>query len=104
MLIAEELGFEVHGPATDATSSLRLANANPPDIAVIDVNLTDGPTGPSIAAHLASTFGTSVLIVSANPGTVTEGKDGVVAVLKKPLKEEELASILSKLASRRANA
>jgi two-component system, response regulator PdtaR len=104
VMIAEELRFNVDGPAPDAASALRLAALNPPDIAIVDVNLTDGPTGPAIAAHLAATFGTAVLIVSANPEAVTQGEGGVAAILTKPLDERELISVLCMFSARCADA
>ncbi len=104
VMIAEELGFNVDGPATNAASSLRLATLNPPDIAIVDVNLTDGPTGPAIAAHLAAAFGTAVLIVSANPEAVTLGEGGVAAILTKPVDERDVISVLCMFSARCADA
>lgn len=37
------------------------------DLALVDVNLMDGATGPLIAEKLASEFGIEVVFVTANP-------------------------------------
>lgn len=63
--LAEDLGFEVAGPAASAQSALMVAADQPPDVAIIDVNLVDGPTGPLVAAQLAKAFGTQVLVLTA---------------------------------------
>lgn len=101
--IAEGLGFHVYGPATNKAAALLLASAHPPDIAIVDVNLTDGPTGPSIAAYLTETFATAVLIVTANPEAVTQGQKGASAILTKPFDDGEIEAALSSLSDDRAH-
>lgn len=98
--IAEAMGFEVAGPAMSSQSALMVASDRPPDIAIVDANLTDGPTGPFIASQLASAFGTEVLMVTANPELVAEGVGGVAVVLTKPYDPAEVADVLAMLAAR----
>ena len=95
--LAEALGFDVGGPAPTARSAFMSAADDPPDIAIVDVNLTDGPTGPLIASELARAFGTKVLMVTANPALVAEGVGGVMAVLAKPFDPAEVAEVLTQL-------
>jgi CheY-like chemotaxis protein len=85
------LGIETIGIAPDRKSALELAKSGP-DLALIDLNLRDGFTGPTIAGDLAA-MGVSVLFVTANPNQL-----GALAekapVLEKPLEQERLASVL----------
>lgn len=101
--MAEDLGFDVAGPASTASSALMVAADQPPDIAIVDVNLTDGPTGPLIASELARSFGTKVLMVTANPALVAEGVGGIAAVLSKPFEPSDVAEVITMLSSRRSS-
>lgn len=96
----EGLGFEVRGPMMCSQSALTAATDLPPNIAIVDVNLADGPTGPYVASQLAKKFGTQVLMVTANPELVVEGVGGVVLVLTKPCDESKVAKALAMIAAR----
>lgn len=89
----EELGCEVIGIAPDAPSALQLAE-NRPDLALVDLNLRDGLTGPEIARSLANKYGTKVLILTANPKEAGEAFDGLIGVVSKPWSEDQLARTL----------
>lgn len=52
------LGYEVVGPTTCSEAALAVASKRPPDVAIVDVNLTDGPTGPFVASQLSALYGT----------------------------------------------
>ena len=58
--IVGNLGFECVGVADDTASAFNLVSKNP-EIALVDVNLSDGPTGPVIGARLANEFGVKVV-------------------------------------------
>lgn len=85
--LLEDLGHDVVGVAADATSA-RALGASGADLAIVDVNLRDGPTGREIAAELARQ-GISVLFVTAHPA-ILSGVEGAIGVLPKPLANEEL--------------
>ena len=87
----EALGVETIGIAPDRKSALELAGAGP-DLALVDLNLRDGFTGPAIAADLAA-MGVSVMFVTANPSQI-DGLGHTAPVLEKPLEQERLAAIL----------
>jgi two-component system, response regulator PdtaR len=97
------LGLEVVGIAPDAETAQRLADRDP-DIALVDVNLRDGLTGPQIADRLAREVGATVLFVTANPRDVADGIPGVVGVMPKPYDEYSIASAVEFLVSHRAGA
>ncbi|MDB5658946.1 MAG: response regulator [Cypionkella sp.] len=79
----EDFGFETVGIAADTTSALQLGARNP-DVALVDVNLRDGPTGREIGARLARDFGINVVFITANPRMLGDGFPGAVGVLPKP--------------------
>lgn len=89
----EVMGYNVVGIAPDAEAAARLTNESP-DIALVDLNLRDGPTGPEIGQKLANEAGVSVMFVTANPRQVGQGIPGVIGVLSKPYDEETIGSVV----------
>lgn len=61
----------------------------PLDVALVDLNLRDGLTGPQIGAQLARN-GVPVIFITANPAQLGDGVAGAVGVLTKPTDEESL--------------
>lgn len=98
--IMSDMGFEVIGIAPDAATAERLAEAKP-DIALVDLNLRDGPTGPQIGAKLSQQHGTSVLFLTANASQLGEGIKGTVGVVSKPVDEDSIESVLEFLVKHR---
>lgn len=92
----KELGCEVIGIAPDASSALELAEKSP-DLALVDLNLRDGLTGPEIARSLANRYGTKVLILTANPQEAGEPFEGLIGVVSKPWSDAALARTLEKV-------
>ncbi len=90
----QDMGYASVGIAQDMESALMLAKAGP-DIALVDVHLRDGQTGPLIGRRLAEEFAIKVLFVTANPRMVAQvAAPGVVGVLAKPCREELVAAAL----------
>ena len=88
----EERGYSSVGIAPDLDAALRLA-AHKPDLALVDIHLRDGQTGPLIAERLASEYGIAVLFVTANPRMALAATvPGVIGVLNKPCHEEIVAA------------
>lgn len=94
------LGFETVGIAPDMTAALAFAECQP-DIALVDVNLRDGATGPDIGTALARKFGASVLFVTANPRQLNNVDSGAVGVMSKPFNDNEIGPVLDFLVSHR---
>lgn len=88
------LGFETLGIAPDALTAFQLASAKP-DIALVDVNLRDGETGPQIGHRLANEYGAVVLFLTANPAQLGEGIAGTVGFLCKPVDHEDVQQALN---------
>jgi DNA-binding NarL/FixJ family response regulator len=88
--VAIDAGFQITGIAGNMSEALELGSAA--DIAIIDVRLGDGITGPSIARALFSKFGLGVVYFTVNPGlTDPEGR----AVATKPARPERIVDALS---------
>ena len=87
-----DCGFKLVSTASDCVSALEHQNSC--DIALVDLNLTDGCTGTSIGASL-SKAGVSVIFVTANPEQVKEGVEGTVGVVTKPLFQEDMEPLLA---------
>jgi two-component system, response regulator PdtaR len=98
--IVSNMGFEVIGIAPDAATADRLAHQKP-DIALVDLNLRDGPTGPQIGAKLSQEYGTTVLFLTANAAQLGEGINGTIGVLSKPVDEDSIESVLDFLVKHR---
>lgn len=87
--ILEEQGYEVLGIAADLEGALTFADRGI-DLALVDLNLRDGLTGPQIGKHLATEHNAGVLFVTANPRLLGDGIAGTIGVLTKPTDEESL--------------
>lgn len=97
--VIEEMGFESVGIASDQKSALALASDA--DVALVDLNLTDGPSGMAIGRILAQTHGVTVLFMTANPSQLGDGIPGTVGVLPKPVTDSELRSAVAYAVARR---
>lgn len=86
--VIEEMGFDPIGIAPDERSALALADMA--EIALVDLNLQDGPTGIRIGQQLAATHGVTVLFMTANPTQLGDGVPGTVGVLPKPVTDKDL--------------
>ncbi len=94
--IVGNLGYDCIGVADDTESALKLV-ATKPGIALVDVNLSDGPTGPIIGARLANEFGVKVVFITANPRLLGDGVEGTLGAVTKPVEIEVLKDVLNYL-------
>ena len=96
----EQIGIKVVGTAEDSAGALRLVDERP-QLALVDLNLRDGFTGPRVAAYLASA-GIGVVFVTANPGEL-EGLNPIGSpVLEKPVELPKLAEAIGTVTARRS--
>jgi CheY-like chemotaxis protein len=79
----ENMGLTVTGFANSREHALRLAAHA--DIALVDVNLSDGATGPQIGRELAERFGITVIFMTANPEQLLGHAQCSLGVLTKPV-------------------
>ena len=83
--ILEDLGHEPVGIAPDLVTADNYSQ-DKLDLALVDLNLRDGLTGPEIGKRL-SDRGVTVLFITANPRLLGDGIAGTVGVLTKPTDE-----------------
>ncbi|MBY5446067.1 response regulator [Rhizobium leguminosarum] len=95
----EGMGMQVAGLANGREQALRLAPLA--DIAFVDVNLADGPTGPEIGRRLAQEHGIAVVFMTGNPEVVADGVKGAVGVVQKPVMPSLVEQLVKYLAARR---
>lgn len=86
--ILEDHGYHCVGMASDLPAAARYFE-EPLDLALVDLNLRDGLTGPQIGERLTRS-GVRVIFVTANPALLGEGIAGAVGVLTKPTDEDTL--------------
>lgn len=95
----ESMGLKVAGFASARKHALSLGAFA--DIALIDVNLSDGRTGPEIGRELAEQYGITVIFMTANPEDVKDGVEGSLGVLTKPVMPEVVEKTINYAISNR---
>ncbi|MFH5925843.1 response regulator [Roseomonas xinghualingensis] len=96
----EAMGHEVVATVVDSEEALSVAPQGI-DLALVDLNLRDGPTGPALGETLARKWGATVIYLTANPGQVAPGIAGPVGILPKPFTDAALTQAVSFAASLR---
>lgn len=91
--IVTEGGHDVVGTICDMASLGGLDEG--PEVAFVDLNLRDGPTGASIARELAARFGTSILYVTANPAQIGEPASTAIGFILKPFSSAAILTAIS---------
>lgn len=98
----EDLGCEVVGPAATSRDALSLIAAAPPDMALLDVNLSRGESSYEVAAALADRSVPFVFVTGHGPGGLRpEFRDH--PTLQKPFHRAALVDAVRR-AGRRARA
>ncbi|MBW8303796.1 MAG: response regulator [Brevundimonas sp.] len=85
--VLEDLGHEVVATVAEAATARRIVRETEVDLALVDIHLSDGPTGVALGRELGQELGVSVLFMTANPGMVRDGVAGTIGVLSKPADE-----------------
>ncbi|WP_291869105.1 response regulator [Bradyrhizobium sp.] len=80
--ILEDAGYRVTAIATDRAEAL--AAAPGAQIALVDINLRDGMTGPAIACDLAREYGVKIFYVTANPAQIEPRARNAIGFIRKP--------------------
>jgi DNA-binding response OmpR family regulator len=95
--IVEDAGFAVSAIAADRESALMAARDC--DIALVDLNLRDGPTGPGIGLELAAQYGVRVIYVTANPAQIGAASEAALGVITKPFRPQSIVAAIQLAAS-----
>lgn len=99
--VLEDLGHDVVGTAADARTARNLVRETEVDLALVDIHLSDGPTGVELGRELAQEMGVTVLFMTANPGMVRNGVAGAIGVLSKPTEERAVQKVVDYALRRR---
>lgn len=86
-------GHSVVGTVPDMASLGNLGDV--PDVALVDLNLRDGLTGPAIARDLAGRYGSRVIYVTANPGQIDMPAPTAIGVVQKPFTRQAILAAIS---------
>ncbi|MBL0968096.1 MAG: response regulator [Brevundimonas sp.] len=100
--VLEDLGYEVVGTAADARSARNMVRESEVDLALVDIHLSDGPTGVELGRELGQEQGVTVLFMTANPGMVRNGVAGTIGVLSKPTDERAVQTAVDYALRRRS--
>lgn len=86
--ILEDRGYDVVAIAADRAEALQHGALC--DVAFVDINLRDGPTGPEIARTLATQHGVKIVFVTANPAQIGPSAADAICYVRKPFGEEAI--------------
>jgi DNA-binding response OmpR family regulator len=95
--IVEDAGHVPVGPAS--TLEQALAYAPGADIALVDLGLSDGSSGASLARRLMDRFHMKVIFVTGSPNEVGHGLSGSLEIISKPFTDARIRECLSQAAS-----
>lgn len=90
--IVRDLGHDPLGPVSTAERAKAIGATA--DLALVDVNLADGRTGPWVAEHLNATYGIPVVFVTGNPEHV-KNNFNAIGILNKPFATETVADVIA---------
>lgn len=99
--VLEDLGYQVVGTAAEARTAREIVREEDVDLALVDIHLSDGPTGVELGRELGQEKGVTVLFMTANPGMVRGGVVGTLGVLTKPTDERAVETAVEYALCRR---
>ena len=100
--ILTDAGHTVVGIVPDQAAIHRLDKT--PEVALVDINLRDGPSGPTIARQLAERFGTIIVYVTANPGQIGQPAATALGVVQKPFSQHAILAAITLAVNGKADA
>ncbi len=96
--LLQDAGHEVVGMAASSQDAVALGQRLRPDLALVDIHLTDGPTGVEVARRL-SEQGVAVLFMTANAKRIPDDCAGARGVIGKPYTERGVRQALAYVAA-----
>jgi DNA-binding NarL/FixJ family response regulator len=94
-MVLTDAGCDVVGCAMDSHGAFLIAERHRPALALVDVNLLDGVTGPQIAKRLVEDHGAAVVFLTANPEQIPEGFAGALGAVSKPFDEQTIQAVVA---------
>ncbi|KQV62499.1 MULTISPECIES: response regulator [unclassified Caulobacter] len=95
--LIEEVGCHSLGCAMSSDEAVDLAEKLHPDLALVDVHLSDGPTGVEVARKISRDCGGVALFMTANVKRLPDDFAGACGVIGKPYSEHGVKTALSYL-------
>lgn len=89
-----EMGYRPAGHATSSVDAIVIADKLRPDLALVDLHLTDGLTGIEVARRLTESCAAVVLFITASRQHIPDDYAGACGLLSKPYTEGELRAAL----------
>ncbi|MGE0055917.1 MAG: response regulator [Hyphomicrobium sp.] len=96
--ILQDAGHTVCGIATNRDEAIMLARSQTPHLVFLDMNLSDGLTGPDIAREFLRSGGPRAVYLSANASRLPQDFDEVIGVIAKPFAPREVLDAAAYLA------
>lgn len=90
----EAEGHDIVGTAMSAGEAIAIARLVEPDVAFIDLQLLDGPTGIFVARHLRGTEKTMFVFITANATRLPEDYEGAAGVVSKPFSQAGITATI----------
>lgn len=87
-------GHHVLGPASSVSEAMALAEAQTPDLALVDINLAGHDEGVDLARTLKQRFAVHSLFVTGQAAQARQNADAALGVLLKPFAFEALVDCL----------
>lgn len=91
----ENLGEQVVGIAGDAEQAFALAKVEAADLALVDLNLRDGLTGPQIARELSEERSVPAVFVTGSPSQIPRDFAGALGAITKPWESATIKQLLA---------
>lgn len=85
-----DAGYKISGPAASTKRALEIAEATPPHIALLNIRLSDGGSGVTLARTLKQRWGTAVIFLTGDVIDEPEDRAVAVGVLSKPCTDHAL--------------
>ncbi|MBS0269640.1 MAG: response regulator [Proteobacteria bacterium] len=93
--IITDLGHQVIGIAGSSRRALMLAQMTSCDLALVDVHLSDGITGPAVARHLCEETHATVIFTTSNPQQIPQDFSSACGIIVKPYSERAVKSAIT---------
>lgn len=92
-----DAGHEVVGWAMTAGEAIEIAHHAQPDLAFVDLQLGDGPTGIDVAREIQAIHAAVVVFITANSKMLPEDFAGAIGVISKPYSMQGIEAALTYL-------
>jgi len=93
--VLEDLDYTVVGMAATASAARSLVLGGGIELALVDIHLSDGPTGVDLGREIGQGAGITVLYLTSNPEMVRNGVPGTFGVMSKPTDDDSVRTAVA---------